>query len=208
MGPLMCAMVVWRNSLVFHSLDKLTSFFLHSFPPITVHLLRWGLIPSEHDYSSTSLSLAEVYSLSLGLYITWQLGYWALTEILLRTRLAADKKLMTSLRYFVTGKHQGIWKICLFVLLTLRLKTPEEVVEMDSMKAKVVLAIVQLAFTMGTVLPTYFLYCSYSLSCVYIMIILTWGAWNGASYYIEVFAERYTLKFVTEEAESEENMNL
>ena len=40
MGPLMFALIVWRNSLVFHSLDKLTSFFLHSFPPITVHLLR------------------------------------------------------------------------------------------------------------------------------------------------------------------------
>ena len=40
MGPLMCAIIVWKNSLVFHSLDKLTSFFLHAFPPIVVHLLR------------------------------------------------------------------------------------------------------------------------------------------------------------------------
>ena len=111
---------------------------------------------------------------------------------------------MTSLRYFVTGKNKEIWHICLFVLAVTRLKTPEEVVDMDSMKAKVVFAIVQLAFTIGTVLPTYFLYWSYNLSCVYIMTILTWGAWNGASYYIEVFAERYTLKFVTEEEEEED----
>ena len=134
-------------------------------------------------------------SLSISLYITWQLGYWALTEILLRSKLSADKKLMTSLRYFVTGKSKGIWNICLYVLLLLRLRKPEEVVEMDSMKAKVVFAIVQLAFTVGTVLPTYFLYSSYLLSVVYIMTILTWGAWNGATYYIEVFAERYALKF-------------
>ena len=40
MGPLMFAIIVWKNSLVFHSLDKLTSFFLHAFPPITIHLLR------------------------------------------------------------------------------------------------------------------------------------------------------------------------
>ena len=40
MGPLMVALIVWRNSLVFHSLDKLTSFFLHIFPPITAHFLR------------------------------------------------------------------------------------------------------------------------------------------------------------------------
>ena len=140
-----------------------------------------------------------MYSLSLGLYITWQLGYWVLTEILLGKKLSADKELMTSLRFFVTGKDKGIWTICLSVLVMLRMKTPEEYVEMDSMKAKVVYAIVQLAFTVGTVLPTYFLYSSYTLSCVYIMIILTWGTWNGACYYIEVFAETYTLKFVCEE---------
>ena len=43
MGPLMCAIIVWKNSLVFHSLDKLTSFFLHAFPPIVVHLLRYEM---------------------------------------------------------------------------------------------------------------------------------------------------------------------
>ena len=164
---------------------------------VTPSLLpRWGLIPS--DYPDTSLTLTEVYSLSTGLYIAWQLGYWALTEILLRTKLSEDKNLMTSLRYFVRGKSQGIWNICLYVLVMLRMKTPEETVEMDSVKAKVVFAIVQLAFTLGTVLPTYFLYSSYTLSCVYIMSILTWGTWNGACYYIEVFAETYTLKFVNE----------
>ena len=42
MGPLMFAIIVWKNSLVFHSLDKLTSFFLHAFPPITIHLFRSG----------------------------------------------------------------------------------------------------------------------------------------------------------------------
>ena len=148
-----------------------------------------------------------MFGLSLPLYITWQLGYWALTEVLLGSTLSADKKLMTSLRYFVTAKHKGIWNICLYVLRVLRLRKPEEVVEMDSMKAKLVFAIVQLAFTVGTVLPTYFLYSSYILSFVYIVVILTWGVWNGATYYIEVFAERYTLKFVKKE-DSEENMNL
>ena len=40
MGCLMLAIVVWQNSLVFHSLDKLTSFFLHAFPPLTMHIFR------------------------------------------------------------------------------------------------------------------------------------------------------------------------
>ncbi len=40
MGPLCMAIPTWRNSLVFHSLDKLTSFFLHAFPPMLCHLFR------------------------------------------------------------------------------------------------------------------------------------------------------------------------
>merc|ERR1712155_291318 len=34
------AILVWQNSLVFHSLDKLTSIFIHVFPPLTLHLYR------------------------------------------------------------------------------------------------------------------------------------------------------------------------
>ena len=41
MGVLMMAIVVWQNSLVFHSLDKLTSIFIHVFPPLTLHLYRY-----------------------------------------------------------------------------------------------------------------------------------------------------------------------
>ena len=40
MGVLMMAILVWQNSLVFHSLDKLTSIFIHVFPPLTLHLYR------------------------------------------------------------------------------------------------------------------------------------------------------------------------
>ncbi len=39
-GPLCVAILLWHNSLVFHSLDKLTSFFLHAFPPMLCHLYR------------------------------------------------------------------------------------------------------------------------------------------------------------------------
>ena len=55
MGPLCCAIIVWRNSLVFHSLDKVTSFFLHALPPMSLHLTRYGgdeqqPQPQQHAY--------------------------------------------------------------------------------------------------------------------------------------------------------------
>jgi len=33
-GPLLMAVVAWKNTLVFHDLDKVTSLFIHIYPPI------------------------------------------------------------------------------------------------------------------------------------------------------------------------------
>ena len=38
-GPIAVAILAWQNSLVFHSLDKMTSFFIHIMPVIST-LLR------------------------------------------------------------------------------------------------------------------------------------------------------------------------
>lgn len=40
-GPVAWAIVTWRNSLVFHSLDKVTSVFIHIFPALVTYVIRW-----------------------------------------------------------------------------------------------------------------------------------------------------------------------
>lgn len=39
-GPLCTAIATWRNSLVFHSVDKVTSLFIHVYPPFVFTTLR------------------------------------------------------------------------------------------------------------------------------------------------------------------------
>ena len=95
-------------------------------------------------------------------------------------------------------KKNGFRNLSLSLLVKLGISQPGEELVADTTKAKVVFAVLQLVYTLITVLPTYFLYSSYRLSCVYLVLIFGWGTWNGASYYIEVFAERYRLQFVTE----------
>lgn len=44
-GPIASAIVTWRNSLVFHSLDKVTSLFIHMYPPMVLSMIvcvRYG----------------------------------------------------------------------------------------------------------------------------------------------------------------------
>ena len=95
-------------------------------------------------------------------------------------------------------KKNGFRNLSLSLLVKLGVSQPGEELVADSLKAKVVFASLQLVYTLVTVLPTFFLYSSYRLSCAYLVLIFGWGTWNGASYYIEVFAERYRLQFVTE----------
>ena len=97
MGTLMSAIVMWQNSLVFHSLDKLTSFFLHFFPPLHLHLFRWqhtnffvvvkstlnptklllswGLIPCPAIKKEDFLDLREGLLLPMLLYAIWQVHF-------------------------------------------------------------------------------------------------------------------------------------
>jgi len=195
MGPLMFAIIVWKNSLVFHSLDKLTSFFLHAFPPLTVHLFRWGLIPNPAIEKDDHLAPMEVLLLPLGLYLVWQLGYWTITEGVLRRQLANDPDLTTSIRYLAGDKKNGFRNLCLSLLCSLGLTHPGEDLDPEAFKTKITFAATQLVYTLITVIPTPFLYSSYRFSCIYLVLLYGFGTWNGASYYIEVFAERYRLQF-------------
>lgn len=39
-GSLASAVITWRNSLVFHDADKVTSLFIHLYPPFTFTIIR------------------------------------------------------------------------------------------------------------------------------------------------------------------------
>ena len=98
MGVLMNAIVVWQNSLVFHSIDKLTSIYIHVLPPLTVHLYRWGLIESSVIHPADQLSLGDLVLWPSVLYITWQAAFLLLTEVILAEQLSRDPTLVTSVR--------------------------------------------------------------------------------------------------------------
>ena len=79
-GPVCMAIVVWHNSLVFHSLDKVTSYFLHVMPTMVVHGVRWKTIPSPLDLDEdSSLSLVTHVAHYSVAYAAWQITYLFLT---------------------------------------------------------------------------------------------------------------------------------
>ena len=104
-GPLAMAIPAWRNSLVFHSLDKVTSVFVHALPPLFVYCMRWhppaGLEPQE------GLDAAHALGLALAAYLFWQLAYLVLVEVGCAAALARNPHHLSSIRWLCTPAAPG-----------------------------------------------------------------------------------------------------
>jgi len=197
MGCLMLAIVVWQNSLVFHSLDKLTSICIHAFPPLTLHLYRWKMIPSEAIMLDDTLSFTETFIIPMILYIVWQVGYLFLTEVVFADYLASDPEIIISMRYLARDKKNGMNNLVQGLTRKMGIVGPTEEFDPETTKTKAIFLVTQALYTMSTLIATPYLYSSYTFSFIYIISIYIWCIWRGGSFYIEIFSERYKLKFVT-----------
>ena len=109
--PVGWAIVAWRNSLVFHSLEKLTTVYIHALPTLLTFVWRWlpdneahraalcGVDSPALSNGSCSLTLVDWWAYPLTFYLLWQLFYLLLTEVLHRKKLDSDTSLQTSLRW-------------------------------------------------------------------------------------------------------------
>jgi len=196
LGPIFLAIIIWKNSLVFHSLDKLTSFWLHAFPPVMMHLYRWKLISSKLPLTDEdSLPLYSNFVLAMLIYGIWQISYLIATNVLLKSYLE-DKTVITSYRYLMAGKkRQPIYKWAEKQLLMKGVLKEGEQLDPDNYLGKLVFVSVQLIYTLIMISHIRLLYASYTLSVIYIVVVFTVASWNGASYYIEIFSTRYNLQF-------------
>jgi len=206
LGPLCLAIVVWHNSLVFHSLDKVTSFFLHAFPPVVCHGLRWKLIANDMDLTqSSSLTLSSQLIRPFSFYVVWQIGYLFITECILRQHLHNDKSIVTSVRYLSRDKKNPIVNHVTNMCAKYGLVNKGECLDPETNLAKGVFVLCQVIYSILTILHTNILYRSYLVSCIYIIFIFGIGVWNGASYYIEIFSKRYNMKFIQKDSEADRN---
>ena len=206
LGPILLAIIIWKNSLVFHSLDKLTSFFLHAFPPVMMHLYRWKFISSDLPLEDdANLPLYSNFMLPLLIYGIWQISYLIATNILLKSYLE-DKTVITSYRYLMTGKKkQFIYKWAEKKLLQGGVLKEGEELDPDKILGKVVFISVQFLYTLIMISHVRLIYASYITSVVYIVAVFSVATWNGASYYIEIFSTRYNLQFEHKSESHEEH---
>jgi len=82
-GPVPVAIIAWRNSLVFHSLDKVTSVVIHLLPCFVTFCMRW--YPEETTAGElippSSAGLVDLVVNPFCVYMYWQIAYFLKTQV-------------------------------------------------------------------------------------------------------------------------------
>lgn len=128
-GSLASAVITWRNSLVFHDIDKVTSLFIHIYAPFTFTTIRHYL----PDPAETFPALAEVPDLnpvrallfSSLIYCIWQGLYWHFVYVGRKSKVDSGQR-VTSFSYLLADKRGSIgralskvpenWRVFSFML--------------------------------------------------------------------------------------------
>jgi len=181
LGPLSWAIPLWRNSLVFHSLDKITSLFIHLTPTLVVWALKW--YPSSDSYyqfdvcaSEGSISFFDASVMPLVPYILWQLLYYIKVQVFDRHKFVKDKKRMTSFIWLMNDSTSLAYKVS-------NLLGPKHQMWM--------FGVFQLVYTFLTMIPVLLFWNSFWTHTIFLILMFLISAWNGASFYIEVFSVKY-----------------
>jgi hypothetical protein len=201
-GTLPSAIIIWRNSLVFHDYDKIVSIYIHLLPCMLYYCLRWNdqgiakLLSSsfEADGSSAAYLSFSDYCMSLLLYIIWQISYIYKTEFLDKEKFKANPQLLTSLRWMSKDTKNPFARTALKLLRKTKLFRKDEDYDSTSLKTKGVFVTAQFFVTMISILPGFFLFNHRFAHLLYIGIVFTISLFNGASFYIDVFSVRYRLQ--------------
>lgn len=184
------AIVMWRNSLVFHSFDKVTSLFIHIMPCATLHCmvhlvnkeLQEKLFPAvfliRHSPPGSPTAYANVISMlswSTIPYAVWQLSYYFFITVRRREKIAAGRPTsFTWLRKSYSKTMIG-----------------RVVLALPDMLQEPAFMMIQYSYAVLTMLPCPIWFYSRHASAAFLMFVFTWSVYNGATYYIDVFGKRF-----------------
>lgn len=184
------AIIMWRNSLVFHSFDKVTSLFIHIMPCVTLHCMvhlystedqkeRFPAVYTiKHSPPGSPTAYANILSMlawSTIPYAVWQMSYYFFITVRRRDKIAAGRP--TSYTW-LRKSYAKAW------IGKLVLSLP------DSLQGAAFM-LIQYGYAVLTMLPCPIWFYSRWASATFLMVVFVWSVYNGATYYIDVFGNRF-----------------
>mmetsp|Transcript_55604 Transcript_55604/g.118416 ORF Transcript_55604/g.118416 Transcript_55604/m.118416 type:complete len:430 (+) Transcript_55604:73-1362(+) len=185
-GPLGLAVIAWRNSLVFHSLDKITSLFIHIEPVLVTYILSITTGPESrfkiaYPEEGVFEVLGDMIFSALLLYCLWQFGYWLKVQVLDREKIQKRNRSDTQLKYVTSFIYMREQKSAVGKFIR---KAPHR-------RQPMAFAGMQLIYTVVTLSAAPLLYFFPSLHYLWLLFLVSFSTWNGSCFYFEVFSSRY-----------------
>ncbi|KAF5363607.1 hypothetical protein D9756_000579 [Leucocoprinus leucothites] len=172
-GPLASAVITWRNSLVFHDQDKVTSLFVHIYPP---HFYPGASIRFPALAQIPYLDPVRALILSGGIYCSWQLLYWKFVLVDRRAKIVSGQR-TTSFSWLLNDKRGFIG---------------QSLASIPAQYREIFFFIGQAFYAILTEIPAVFLlYKSSMWSDAFLLLIFAVSVWNGGGFYIEVFGRKF-----------------
>ncbi|KAM7519665.1 hypothetical protein LguiB_018627 [Lonicera macranthoides] len=196
-GPLAWALIVWRCSLVFSSVDKLVSVLIHLLPGLVFFTIRWwdpAFFEAMHPEGtaqraswpyveeSKSYLWKWLFLVPLVAYSLWQVLYFLIVNVLRRQRLLRDPEVMTSYRELSkkAQKANNLWWRLSGVL--------------GDQNRMFMYILLQAIFTVATMALTVPIFLSYELHVIFQILKVSASIWNGGSFLLEVMPRQVVLK--------------
>ena len=194
------AIVMWRNSLVFHSFDKVTSLFIHVMPCATlhcmVHLLDpelqrrqfpaiWNVKQAPPGSPTAYANVVSMLAWSTLPYAVWQLSYYFFITVRRREKIVAGRP--TSFTWLLRS-YSRTWIGKVVLGLPGPLQEPA-------------FMLIQYFYAVLTTLPCPLWFYSRWASAGFLMVVFTWSIYNGSTYYIDVFGKRFQKELEAMKAE-------
>ncbi|DBA97222.1 TPA: hypothetical protein ACH3X1_014972 [Trebouxia sp. C0004] len=183
-GPLTWSIVALRNSLVLHSLDKITSLFMHISPALVCWAWRWYPDPSVVKFDQMSAEQLKAYNtaswwdigvLSMGSYMIWVVLYYIKVFVLSQDNVK-NKGYVTLFQYMTKNKKSLFARVVM--------SAPEVLQPVVYMGIHVVLCWLA---TMTAMIWWH----SKTAHTLFLIFCASVSAWNGATYYFDIFARKY-----------------
>lgn len=192
-GTLSFAVITWKNKLVFHSIDKITSTFIHVLPGVIMYVITHQL-PYEYKIIrfSGSVKLQHwdimygIFNTSI-LYFVWQLSYHYFITIRKAEKIKKGK--VTSFEYL--RKAFASKPIGKFVN---SLPEPFPVVAFT---------IIQYGYQLITMSICPLLYSHKNVCSLFVSFIFLCATYNGATYYVDFYGKKFQREVVKLQGEIE-----
>jgi Protein of unknown function (DUF2838) len=119
-GPLLWAVPLFRNSLVFHSIDKTTSVFIHLSPVLLSFVARWYLNEQEDPKhfgmtvcldSDCRIDWRYNFAFPVAFFAAHQVLYYLLVHGVWKKSIEDNPRALTTYRYLMRNKRSPIYKL-------------------------------------------------------------------------------------------------